>query len=250
MTIPPPLISVVMPVYNAEKYLRKSVDSVLQQSYSRLELVIVDDCSDDRSWQLIGEYTADPRVITIQQERNGGVAAARNAGLAVARGGYVAFLDSDDWWHPRKLELQLAYMRETGARVSYAAYDRVTPEGEVLSRVRPWASVEYRDMLKSNHIGHLTGMYDRSLGAAAFQPVGHEDYVFWLELVRRAGRAICVAGTEPLAWYLVRNGSVSANKMRAALWQWRIYRNVEKLGWLTAAMYMVHYAAHAMRKRN
>jgi glycosyltransferase involved in cell wall biosynthesis len=250
MTMPSPLISVVMPVYNAENYLRKSVDSVLRQSYRQLELVIVDDCSHDRSWQLIGEYAADRRVTAIRQERNGGVAVARNTGLAAARGSYVAFLDSDDWWHPRKLELQLAQMLETGARVSYAAYDRVTPQGKVLSQVRPRGSVEYRDMLKSNHVGHLTGMYDRSLGVVAFRSVGHEDYVFWLELVRRAGKAVCVAGTEPLAWYLVRNGSVSANKMRAALWQWHIYRNIEKLDWLAAARYMVHYAAHAVRKRN
>lgn len=250
MTMSPPLISVVMPVYNAESYLRQSVDSVLRQTHQRLELVIVDDCSRDRSWDLIRQYAADGRIKAIRQAKNGGVAAARNAGLAVASGSYVAFLDSDDWWHPRKLELQIAQMLAAGVRVSYAAYDRVTPQGKVLSRVRPRHSVRYSDMLKSNHIGHLTGMYDRSLGSAQFQPVGHEDYVFWLDLVRRAGEAICVHGPGPLAWYLVRNGSVSANKLKAAVWQWRIYRNMENLGWLASAMYMVHYAAHAVRKRN
>lgn len=246
----PPLVSVVMPVFNAQDYLCRSIDSVLAQSHAHLELVIVDDCSADRSWQLIAGYAADRRVKAIRQARNGGVAAARNAGLAAASGSYVAFLDSDDRWHPRKLEWQLAQMLQTGARVSYGAYDRVTAQGQLLSRVRPRAKVGYADMLKSNHIGHLTGMYHRSLGAAEFRSVGHEDYVFWLELVRRAGEAVCVAGGEPLAWYLVRADSVSANKLKAVRWQWHIYRDIEQLGRLAAARYMLHYVAHAVRKRH
>lgn len=247
----PAVVSVVMPVYNAEPWLARSIDSVLEQSHAALELVAVDDCSSDRSWPMLQDYAArDARVRVIRLQKNTGVAAARNAGIAAATGRYVAFLDSDDWWHPRKLEWQLAQMIEAGAQVSYGPYDRVTPQGRLLSRVRPRQAVDYRDMLKSNHIGHLTGMYERSLGAAGFQRVGHEDYVFWLEMVRRAGRAICVSAPAPLAWYLVRNGSVSANKLRAAAWQWRIYRQIERLGWLASAVYMAHYTWHAVRKRN
>ena len=246
-----PVVSVVMPVYNAEHWLGRSIDSVLQQTHPALELIAVDDCSSDRSWDRLQRYAAlDARVRVIRLEQNGGVAAARNVGIAAATGQYIAFLDSDDWWHPRKLEWQLAQMIQSGVQVSYGPYDRVTPQGRLLSQVRPRSSVEYRDMLKSNHIGHLTGMYERSLGAAGFQRVGHEDYVFWLGMVRRAGRAICISAPEPLAWYLVRNGSVSANKIRAAAWQWRIYRQIERLGWLASAIYMCHYGWHAMRKRS
>ena len=104
-------------------------------------------------------------------------------------------------------------------------------------------------MLRSNHIGNLTGMYDRRLGDARFRKVGHEDYVFWLELVRRAGVAARVPHAEPLARYLVRGGSVSANKLRAARWQWRIYRDIEGIGWLRSARLMLHYGWHALRKR-
>lgn len=246
-----PVVSVVMPVYNAEHWLGRSIDSVLQQTHPALELIAVDDCSIDRSWDMLLRYAAlDARARPIRLEQNGGVAAARNAGIAAATGEYIAFLDSDDWWHPRKLEWQLAQMIQSGVQVSYGPYDRVTPQGRLLSQVRPRSSVGYRDMLKSNHIGHLTGMYERSLGAAGFQRVGHEDYVFWLEMVRRAGRAICISAPAPLAWYLVRNGSVSANKIRAAAWQWRIYRQIERLGWLASAIYMCHYGWHAVRKRN
>jgi glycosyltransferase involved in cell wall biosynthesis len=182
-------------------------------------------------------------------QANAGVAAARNAGIAVARGTHIAFLDSDDWWAPHKLELQLAQMQQCGALVGYAAYQRVAEDGHLLSQVLPPPQVSYREMLASNHIGNLTGMYDRRLGDIQFQRIGHEDYVFWLDRVRRAGRAVCVPGTQPQAFYLVRGGSVSANKLRAAGWQWRIYRDVERLSLPQAVWYMLQYVSHALLKR-
>ncbi|SEL09586.1 Glycosyl transferase family 2 [Pseudoxanthomonas sp. GM95] len=246
----PSVVSVVMPVYNAEAWLRHSIDSVLQQTHAALELIAIDDGSIDRSWEILQEAARDDaRIKPLQLARNAGVAAARNAGLAAANGGHVAFLDSDDWWHPRKLEWQLGQMIATGAQVSYGAYDRVSSQGRLLSQVRPRPEVDYRDMLRSNHIGHLTGMYARNLGAVEFQRVGHEDYVFWLDLVRRAGHAICIDAPTPLASYLVREGSVSSNKLRAAAWQWQIYRRIERLGLLSSAIYMSHYAWHAVHKR-
>lgn len=243
------LVSVVMPVYNAESTMRRSIESVLSQTFRQVELLLVDDGSRDGSSAIIEEYARlDPRVRPLHQS-NAGVAAARNAGIAAARGSHVAFLDSDDWWAPRKLELQLAEMRRCDALVAYAGYQRVAEDGRLLSRVRPPAQVAYRDMLCSNHIGNLTGIYDRRIGDVEFRRMGHEDYVFWLDRVRRAGHAVCVAAAEPLAFYLVREGSVSANKLRAAGWQWRIYRQVEGLSLPFAGWYMLQYVAHALRKR-
>ena len=245
-----PLVSVIMPVFNAEKTLRKSVDSVLRQTFATLELVLVDDCSRDRSGTIMREYAeADPRVKIVIQAANAGVAEARNAGLRAASGSHIAFLDSDDWWDPCKLELQLGQMRESGALVSYASYQRVDEEGRMLSRVDPPAEIAYADMLKSNHIGNLTGIYDRRLGDVSFVRMGHEDYVFWLDRVRRAGRAVRVRHEGPLAYYLVRSGSVSSNKLRAARWQWRVYRESERLTLMQASWYMLHYVRNALSKR-
>jgi glycosyltransferase involved in cell wall biosynthesis len=244
------LVSVVMPAYNAQNYIRGAVASVLSQTYASWELVIVDDCSTDETPALLDSLAeVDDRVRVIHARENAGVAAARNVAIAAARGSHIAFLDSDDGWHPRKLEWQMEHMEETRARVSFTAYDRVTDQGHLLSCVRPPATVSYEQMLRSNHIGNLTGLYDRSLGDAAFRKVGHEDYVFWLEMVRRAGSASCVPGDQPLAYYCVRDGSVSADKWRAACWQWRIYRDIAHLSWLSSSQYMCHYAWQAMRKR-
>ncbi len=243
------LVSVVMPVYNAEATMRRSIESVLEQTFAALELVLVDDGSRDGSAAIIQEYVlVDPRVRSLHQA-NAGVAAARNAGIAASRGSHVAFLDSDDWWAPCKLELQLDEMFRRDALVAYAGYQRIAEDGRLLSQVRPPAQVDYRDMLRSNHIGNLTGIYDRRIGDAEFRRMGHEDYVFWLDRVRRAGIAVCVPSAEPLGFYLVRGGSVSANKLRAAGWQWRIYREVERLSLPRAGWYMLQYVIHALRKR-
>ncbi|HVK50255.1 MAG TPA: glycosyltransferase family 2 protein [Pseudoxanthomonas sp.] len=242
-------VSVIMPVYNAEATMRRSIESVLGQTHADVQLVLVDDGSRDGSAAIIADYAARDSRVTAIHQANGGVAAARNAGLRAATGTHVAFCDSDDWWAPHKLELQLEQMRASDALVCYAAYQRVAEDGRPLSRVLPPLRVEYRDMLGSNHIGNLTGVYDRRLGDIEFQRVGHEDYVFWLDRVRRAGVAVRVPGDEPLAWYLVRGGSVSANKLRAAGWQWQIYRQNEGLGVSRACWYMLQYVRHALLKR-
>lgn len=242
-------VSVVMPAYNAAATIEASMRSVLAQTHADVELVVVDDGSRDDSWERVrGIADGDARVVALRQP-NGGVAAARNTGIEAASGEYIAFLDSDDRWAPAKLETQLAWMRQQDARVAYAAYERVDEEGRRLSLVQPPAAVDYRDMLKSNRIGNLTGIYHRSLGDARFRRIGHEDYVFWLEMVRRAGRAVCAPSAEPLAHYLVRAGSLSADKRRAAGWQWRIYREVEGLGLLSSGWYFTHYTLNALRKR-
>lgn len=247
--VSPGRVSIIMPAWNAAATIERSIASVLTQDHADFELVVVDDGSTDATADIVTRLAAGDVRVRLLRQANAGVAAARNAGIAAAEGRYLAFLDSDDWWYPGKLRRQLADMRERGARVSYSAYDRFATDGRLLSRVTPPAEVTHADMLASNHIGNLTGMLERGLGDLAFERIGHEDYVFWLRAVRLAGKAIRVGDGEPLAGYLVREGSVSANKWRAARWQWRIYREVEGLPALRAAGYMLAYVVHALRKR-
>ena len=243
-------VSVVMPAYNAAATLQASMDSVFAQTHADVELLVIDDCSQDASWEIIRDAAArEPGVVPIRQPRNAGVAAARNAGLEAATGTHIAFLDSDDRWRPEKLTLQLTHLRATGTPIGYAAYRRFDERGETLSTVRPPGEVRYADMLKSNRIGNLTGIYDRSIGDGRFEKIGHEDYVFWLAMVRKAGIARRVPTDAPLADYLVRDGSLSADKRKAAKWQWAIYRDIEKLGCMRSAWYFAHYAANAVAKR-
>lgn len=243
-------VSVVMPAYDAAATLPASMASVFAQTHAAVELLVIDDRSRDATWELVQDAAArEPRLVPIRMARNAGVAAARNAGIEAATGTHIAFLDSDDRWRPDKLATQLAHMTATGAAISYTAYRRCDEQDRTLSIVRPPAAVGYADMLKSNRIGNLTGLYDRALGDGRFEKIGHEDYVFWLAMVRRAGIARRVPSEEPLADYLVRSGSLSADKRRAARWQWDIYRKVERLDPIRAAWYFAHYAAIAVAKR-
>lgn len=245
-----PLVSVVMPAFDAAATLVGSMRSVLEQSHREVELLVIDDRSRDATWDIVqAAAEQDARIVPIRMPANGGVAAARNAGLDAARGAHVAFLDSDDLWRRDKLARQLEHMHASGAQVCYTAYRRFADDGRTLSLVRPPRRVDYADMLKSNRIGNLTGLYARALGEFRFRKVGHEDYVFWLQVVRAAGHAERVASDEPLADYRVRGGSLSSNKARAARWQWAIYRESEGLGRLRAAWYFMHYVAHAVAKR-
>ena len=253
VSVPAPAVrvSVVMPVYNAEATLARSVESVLAQTHGALELLLVDDGSTDASRAMVADAAArDRRVVPIYQPRNAGVAAARNAGIEAASGDYIAFLDSDDWWSPGKLAMQLRRMALAGARVAYMSYQRVSEDGRALAVVEPPMRVDHAAMLHGNHIGNLTGIYHRSLGDARFRRIGHEDYVFWLEMVRRAGSAVRADEGPPLAHYLVRRGSLSSDKLRAARWQWRIYREVEGLGRLASAHCFGRYALNALGKRH
>ena len=193
-------VSVVMPAYNAATTLQASMDSVFAQTHADVELIVVDDCSQDGSWDIIREVAArEPCVVAIRLPRNGGVAAARNAGIEAATGTHIAFLDSDDRWRPEKLENQLAHMVATGSAISYTAYRRFDEADSTLSIVVPPAEADHAAMLKSNRIGNLSGLYDRSIGDGRFEKIGHEDYVFWLAMVKRAGIARRVPTTEPLA---------------------------------------------------
>lgn len=245
-----PMISIVTPVFNGKDFIVAFLERIKSQSYSDFELIIVDDKSSDGSVQLIQSFLDEPRFQLLCLPQNGGAAAARNAGLERARGNYVCFLDIDDAWHPDKLKLQLEFMQEQCCGLSYMDYRRVDASGQLLSEVIAPECTDFASMLKSNHIGNLTAMVRRDLtDQICFRNIGHEDYVFWLEILRRIPRALKVPLPETMCFYRVHGGSLSSNKLKAAGWQWRIYRRDLGLGWFRSAWYMCHYAAISVAKR-
>ena len=182
-------VSVIMPAYNAAS----SIDALRRFRAARRRTatsssLIVDDGSTDGTTALIERYAnGDARVRPILQARNAGVAAARNAGIAAASGALHRVSGQRRLVASAQARSVACADAERGARVSYSAYQRVSEDGRVLSNVNPPASLTHADMLRSNFIGNLTGMYERSLGDGEFPRMGHEDYVFWLQMVRRAG---------------------------------------------------------------
>lgn len=245
-----PLVSVITAAYNAEGFIAETIASVQAQSLDDWEMLIADDASSDRTAEIVSAIAArDPRVRLIRLRENGGVARARNAALAQARGRYIAFLDSDDLWLPQKLERQIAFMSAHDAAVSYTAFRRINEDGSSLGRlVQVPARLTYRQLLKNTAIATLTGMVDTAkTGPIRMTEARRDDYILWLSLLKRGFTAYGLQ--EDLARYRVVRGSLSSKPKRSAAWVWDVYRKIEKLGPLHSAWCMAHYGVRAILKR-
>jgi teichuronic acid biosynthesis glycosyltransferase TuaG len=251
MKSPDPLVSVVLPCYNAAHLVGDAIRSVVAQTYSNWELVAVDDGSSDGSWAVLERARSqDTRVRAIRLASNGGVAAARNAGIDASAGELVAFLDCDDVWLPRKLSAQIEVLEAQQEAVAvYSAYYRRTAGVERMRKVRVPGQVTYERLLSHNVIGCSTAVYRVSRASGLrFHPIGHEDFAFWLDLLRTTG-GVAVGIRKALVIYCVRGESLSSNKLQAARYTWELLRKRERLGMARASWHFVNYAARTMLKR-
>jgi teichuronic acid biosynthesis glycosyltransferase TuaG len=245
-----PLISIVMPAYNSSKTIKYSIESIINQSYKNWELLIVNDCSSDNTLDIIYEYTIkDRRIKLINQLKNQGVAKSRNLALEVRAGEYVTFLDSDDLWGNDKLSIQVNSL-SFDSYFTYMSYSIINFSGVHIKNYIPPPSVDYNKLLLGNCMGLLTVMLKSDfLGSAKFPHFGHEDYALWLTLLRKGVEASRVGGTTSYAQYRRHNSSLTSSKIRAASWQWKIYRVSEDFSLLRSSALMFSYAYKAFLKR-
>ncbi len=246
-----PLVSIITPSYNSERFVAQTIESVLAQTFGNWEMVIVNDGSKDRSPELIqGFANRDPRIRLITQP-NGGSAAARNNALRHARGRYICFLDADDLWDPGFLEAQLVFIREKQAAVVFASYRRIDESGQEI--LRPFVvpgKVNYKGLLKTCSISCLTAMYDRTKTGEVFfreeLKSMRDDFVFWLSILKRGG---CAYGNPAiLASYRVFTASTTGNKRKVIKPQFMVYYQVEKLGLPGSIYYFIHWAVNGFLK--
>lgn len=241
------LFSIIMPAYNAEKTIKGSIDSVLSQTETRFRLYIVNDFSNDNTKAII-DSISDERVVKINTTTNLGVSNARNLALKIAGGKYISFLDSDDLWVPEKLAEQLIKL-ESGWDVVSSNYCTFVNDKKNVVNVRISPEViTYEDMLNSNYIGNLTGVYNAlKLGKCYQKKHGHEDYIMWLDIVKGSGKVYCIQ--KNLAFYRLSAKSLSANKLKTMVWQWRIYRNILRLPLHKSLYHFSFYIFLAIKKR-
>lgn len=241
------MISVITPSCNSSLYIRGSIESVLRQSFVDWEMIVVDDCSTDDSASIVRFYSQqDSRIKLLQLSQNSGAAVARNKAIEVAQGRYIAFLDSDDRWLPGKLEKQIRFMQENDYAFSYSAYEKLDEYGKAVGVVSVPEKVRYKDLLKVCHIGCLTAMYDTEKLGKIYMPLirKRQDLGLWLRILKRTSYAYGIP--EVLAQYQLRSDSISANKLAAALYTWRLYREFERLNVLQAGYYFSHYAVNGI----
>lgn len=241
------IVSIITPSHNSAPFISETIQSVLNQSFSDWELIIVDDCSTDNSVDVIQSFVErDSRIKLIQLSENSGAAVARNRAIEAAQGRYIAFLDSDDLWLPDKLKKQLAFMQTNDYPFCYAAYDKRDEHGQVFGHIGVPDRVSYSDLLKMCSIGCLTAMYDTEYFGKVTMPLirKRQDLGLWLKLLKKTEYAYGLNQT--LAQYRVRTDSISANKANAAKFTWRLYREVEGLNLMKASYYFSHYALRGL----
>lgn len=243
------LVSIIMPAYNAEKYIEEAIQRVIEQTYEKWELIVVDDASTDSTAAIAQAFAdQDKRIRLIRLSANGGVANARNVAMENAKGRFLAFLDSDDLWLSEKLERQLSFMREKNCAFSFHSY-RHFSEKEVSNKLVSIPEVLcYEDALCGNHIGCLTVCLDRTKLKPFIMPKArHEDYITWLNILK--DNSICAYGLkEDLARYRIGNGgTVSSNKVKSAWWTWLVIRG-QGLNIYRSIWFMYYYIKNGVAK--
>lgn len=245
-----PLVSVITPAYNSERFMEDAIESVQRQTYTKWEMIIVDDGSSDRTPEIIKTYQKkDDRIQLIQLKKNSGPAVARNIAFEHARGRYLAFLDADDQWMPNKLERQLQFMQQRQIAFSFTKYIKIKSNGRRRrSVVRIPDCVNYERLLKHNVIGCLTVMLDTAIiGEVKMINIrSRQDYALWLALCKRGFPAYGLQ--EELAVYRVVKNSVSSNKLKMARQNWKIYREIIKLSLMKSVWYFMNNVYFSIKK--
>ena len=246
-----PLISVVMPAYNCEKYIGQAVDSVIAQTYSNWELLILDDRSGDGTPRVIENLREkDTRIRTFQNETNLGAGNTRNRGVELARGKWIAFLDSDDMWAADKLEKQLELLaQEDKAVLLYTGSGFVDESGKPLDFVlRVPRRIDRKRLLRQNLVSCSSVLVRREYMLRHPFPAQsdmHEDFAVWLQILREEEYAYAV--DEPLLIYRLSPASKSGNKLKAARMNWHTYRR-SGLSFFRSLYYMGWYTVNGIRK--
>ncbi len=268
------LVSVIVPVYRAEEYIEKTILMVQAQTWHNWELLLIEDCSPDDSAEavrrvlnkntvssddnlvhrgLTEEYTGidGQRIALFCKEKNEGAAQARNTGLDMARGRYIAFLDADDVWHPDKLEKEMRFMREKQAGFVFTAYEfgdeQARPTGKV---VHVPAELTYKRALSRTVIFTTTVLFDREKipdRLLRMPVVESEDTATWWQILREGYTAYGL--DEVLAVYRRPVQSLSSNKVTAVRRIWNLYRSQEKLSVIVSAWCFVMWAYRATARR-
>lgn len=246
-----PLVSIVMPVYNSSKTLRESVDSVQAQTWENWELLLVDDGSSDGSRELIAQLAStDPRVRPLLLASNLGAALARNEGVRIAKGRYLAFLDSDDLWIPTKLQSQMDAMSQESAGLVFSDYEWIDPQGASLGIVvRAPDRPDWRGLTWGNDIGLSSVVVDRdAIGDPLMLPLRlNHDFALWLDYLRKGAVAVRCPGI--LVKYRVLKGSLSQNKLESLRINWKILHELNGLGVVATSVRLVVWAFRTTARR-
>lgn len=235
-----PLVSIITPSYNSVQFIALAIKSVQEQTYTNWEMLITDDCSTDNTIEIIKRHIAnDNRIKLFQQTSNLGSGPARNLSIQKASGKYIAFLDSDDIWAPKKLEIHVAFMRKHNAAFSHTSYGFIGENGEKIRNTFHVSKepVTFRKALMRTEISCLTAMYDTTMVGKMFMPDirRKQDYALWLSILKKGFCSLPL--DEELAFYRQRKGSATNKKYKLIIKHFVFLRDTINLNTYQSAKY-------------
>lgn len=237
------LVSIITPAFNSEKYILQTIASVREQTHKNWEMIIIDDGSTDKTVSLIEEIQKDEnRIILLCLDENGGPGIARNEGLKLAKGKYISFLDADDLWLPKKLEIQLKFLKSKNLHFTFSFYDCIDEDGNLLGkRITAPNPLTYKDLLSSNFIGNLTGIYDADFfGKLPVSPIRRrQDWMLWLDILKKIKVAYPVP--DSLAQYRIRKDSISNSKILLLKYNFQVYHKFLGKNAMISVFYMINF---------
>lgn len=240
-----PLVSIIMPTYNCAEFIEESIISVIKQTYTNWELIIIDDCSTDNTEEVVKKYCKrDSRIKYLKLDENSGAAIARNKGIEQAQGKYIAFLDSDDLWMEEKLEKQISFMEQNKYNFTCTNYIQIDEKGKengVIIKVKK--KVDYNGVLLSCPIGNSTVVYNaEELGKFEVPNIRkRNDDALWLQILKKEKYAYGL--DEVLVKYRIRSNSLSSNKFDLIKYHWYLYREIEKLSIIRSSLHILYWIA-------
>ena len=241
------LISVIIPAYNCEKYIGLAIESALAQDVS-IEILVLNDCSQDGTDEMIRAYLDDPRIRYVRNEKNLGVAKTRNRGVRLAKGKYVAFLDADDWWAPDKLKKQVTLMERESGVLCCTARELMNQDGSSMGKtISVSENIDYQKLLRHNCVNCSSVLMLRSVALEFLMEHedSHEDYITWLKVLKKYGRACAV--NEPLLKYRLSTTGKSGSKWKSARMTFKVYRYMG-FGWMKSMSCFCSYILHGLWK--
>ena len=238
-------IDIILPNYNSSKFLKQTLNSIIIQTYKNWKLIIIDDCSDDKTKNILKKYLKDKRIKIFWLKKNNGAGFCRNYGIKKSKSPYVAFIDSDDVWKKNKLEKQIIFMKKNNFSFSYTNYETF---GEKKKIIIPPLRFDYKSFINNTSIGTSTMMVKRKeLRNIKFTNSKIcEDYYFKCKLLKRVKFAFCL--NEFLTRYRIRHNSMQSNNIKNIFWIWKINRDFNKLGIINNLTSIINISINSIKK--
>lgn len=237
------LVSIITPTYNAEKFIKKTLKSVQNQTYQNWEMILIDDASTDETVKIISDFAKkDSRIKLFKLEKNSGNGFARNVALEKIVGKYIAYLDADDLWFPMKLEKQIQFLKENNLHFTFSFYDCIDEEGNSLNRrVEAPINLTYDQLFFCNYVGNLTAIYDADyFGKIVIEATQkRQDWRLWLTILKQI--QVTKPVPEPLAFYRIRKDSISSSKFKLIKHNFGVYREFHGFNFVFSVLLMVRF---------